>query len=42
MSSHVSKIDRALIGAAIAGGRVFARAAGITMNRQTSFHLKPQ
>ncbi|MDW9232549.1 hypothetical protein C7S15_4833 [Burkholderia cepacia] len=42
MSSHVSGIDRAPIGAALAGRRVFARAAGITMNRQTSFHLKPQ
>ncbi|WP_279626938.1 hypothetical protein [Burkholderia lata] len=42
MSSHVSMIDSAAIGTAIAGARVFARAAGITMNRQTSFHLKSQ
>ncbi|WP_302479264.1 hypothetical protein [Burkholderia lata] len=42
MSSHVSMIDSAVIRTAIAGARVFARAAGITMNRQTSFHLKPQ
>ncbi|WP_175015306.1 hypothetical protein [Burkholderia lata] len=30
------------IGTTIAGTRGFARAAGKTMNRQTSFHLKPQ
>ncbi|ORT89225.1 hypothetical protein B7G54_03455 [Burkholderia puraquae] len=42
MSSHVLKIDPAPIGTAIAGARVLARAGGITMNRQTSFHLKSQ
>ncbi len=42
MSSHVVMIGPAPIGTAIAGTRVFARAAGIITNHQTSFHLKPQ